>query len=212
VILVEFRVARWFVFWNQKSQLWSNLEGLGIENIAVFQTIWINFTAIWYNLHYFGIVHWSFGIFFRFGKSGNPGPFFLSIRFYSIPAFLRNRPTSLRSKYSIALHSNSSLLSPSVWPGANPTTACYNASVVNFYSAVVKSRSYLGCARRLFALDIFWKCNDYYKFFGTLLIEKSYVLIFAKKRVWLHFGRFFSQNDLNSKVVGSTPCSPCSRS
>jgi phosphotransferase system glucose/maltose/N-acetylglucosamine-specific IIC component len=38
------------------SQLWSNLEGLGFENVVIFYDHLEYFTAIWYNL-------WPFGIF-----------------------------------------------------------------------------------------------------------------------------------------------------
>jgi hypothetical protein len=42
------RVARWFIF-KPKPQFWSNLEGLGKENVVIFYDHLEYFTAIWYN-------------------------------------------------------------------------------------------------------------------------------------------------------------------
>jgi hypothetical protein len=72
------RVARWFVFETKKSQFGSILEGLGLENIDIFNGRYEYFTGIWDIFYHF--VHFmSFGTFYSgFGimcqeKSGNPG-------------------------------------------------------------------------------------------------------------------------------------------
>jgi hypothetical protein len=57
------RVARWFVF-KPKFPNGFILEGLGMEN--VFYDHLKYFMAIWCYLLQFGIVLWSFGIFFPF--------------------------------------------------------------------------------------------------------------------------------------------------
>jgi hypothetical protein len=46
------------------------LEGLGIENVAIFKDFFEYFAAIWYNLQPFGIVCGHLIYFFRFGMFG----------------------------------------------------------------------------------------------------------------------------------------------
>jgi hypothetical protein len=50
------RVARWFLFSNQKSQFGKVLEGLAMENLGIFFDHLVYFTAI-------GNILWPFGIF-----------------------------------------------------------------------------------------------------------------------------------------------------
>jgi hypothetical protein len=46
------------------------LEGLGLENVAIFKDFFEYFAAIWYNLQPFGIVCGHLVYFFRFGMFG----------------------------------------------------------------------------------------------------------------------------------------------
>jgi hypothetical protein len=66
------------VFSNQKSQFWENLDGLGMENVVIFNGHLEYFTAFWFNLWPFGIVCGHFVYYSPFWyvwtkKSGNPG-------------------------------------------------------------------------------------------------------------------------------------------
>jgi hypothetical protein len=54
-----FRVARWYIFSNQKSKFGYILEGLAMEDVGIFLCPFGAFTTIWYIL-------WLFGIFFPF--------------------------------------------------------------------------------------------------------------------------------------------------
>jgi hypothetical protein len=68
------------LFSNPKSQLWLNLEGLGMENVVIFFDHLEYFAAIWYNIWPFGIVCGHLVYFYVLvcleqEKSGNPGAF-----------------------------------------------------------------------------------------------------------------------------------------
>jgi hypothetical protein len=73
------RVARWHIFWNQKSQFGQILEGLAMEDVGVFYGHVVYFMCIWYILVSFGIFMVIWYIFpvlvcLDQEKSGNPGP------------------------------------------------------------------------------------------------------------------------------------------
>jgi hypothetical protein len=66
------------LFSNQNSKFWSNLEGLGMENVVIFFDHLEYFTAIWYNLWPFVIVcgnlaYFNVLVYLDQEKSGNPG-------------------------------------------------------------------------------------------------------------------------------------------
>jgi hypothetical protein len=58
------------LFSNQKSLFWKKLDGIGIENVVIFNYLWEFFTAIWYYLQPFGIVCGHLVYIFRFGMFG----------------------------------------------------------------------------------------------------------------------------------------------
>jgi hypothetical protein len=58
------------LFSNQKSQFWSNLEGLGMEKVVIFFDHLEDFMAIWYKLWSFGKVCGLLVYFLRFGMFG----------------------------------------------------------------------------------------------------------------------------------------------
>jgi hypothetical protein len=66
------------LFSHQKSQFWLNLEGIGIENVAIFYDLLEYCTTIWYNIQPFGIVcghlvYFSILVCLDQEKSSNPG-------------------------------------------------------------------------------------------------------------------------------------------
>jgi hypothetical protein len=74
---VSSSVARWYIF-KPKSPIWVNFEGLSMEDVCIFMTIWsvllpkvtfyvhlVHFVVIWYIFPRFGLLYRE--------KSGNPG-------------------------------------------------------------------------------------------------------------------------------------------